>query len=93
MLIFGGWWVWLNPRRLPEEIISNYFAHIFFLFFYVGIKIYRRKYLGPGRFSFLPNKDLLLNDDDRFEAAEREIEETGSWWWRAPKVVLQWFFW
>ncbi|KAF8244072.1 hypothetical protein K440DRAFT_663699 [Wilcoxina mikolae CBS 423.85] len=93
MLIFGGWWVWLKPRRLPDEIISNYLAHVFFLFLYAGIRIYRRHNLGPGRSGLVPDNTLLLNNDHLFVAAEREREETGSWWWRAPKVVLQWFFW
>ncbi|KAF8533397.1 amino acid permease-domain-containing protein [Trichophaea hybrida] len=93
MLIFGGWWVWLKPRRLPDEIISLYLAHTFFLFLYAGIRIYRRHYLGPGRSGLVPDNTILLNNDHLFVAAEREGEETGNWWWRALKVVFEWFFW
>jgi len=93
MLVFGGWWVWLNPRRLAEEIISNYFAHAFFLFLYAAIRIHRRKLQGSGIFGFVPDRNLLLNVDRRFVAAGREPEKAESWWLKVPRVVFQWFFW
>jgi hypothetical protein len=93
LLIFGGWWVWLNPRRLAEEIISNYLAHVFFLFLYAGIRIHRRNQLGSRIFGFVPAKGLLLNVDTRFVAAEREDEKAESWWLKVPRVVFHWVFW
>jgi amino acid permease len=91
MLIFGGWWVWLKPRRHADEIISNYFAHVFFLFLYAGIRIHRRNQQGPGRSGLVPDRNLLLNDDDRFVAAERKRKKPEKWW-KVPKVVFEWFF-